>query len=301
MSATGLQETALSAQVVAGLGNLELAARLVVEGAWTGRHRSVLKGLSSEFQEHRPYRAGDDLKHLDWKLLARTDRLYTRQYRDTTSLALVVILDTSASMAFPGEGAEAVSRFRYAQLLAGALAWLAATGGDGGGLLAGEGDARTWIPPRTGRRHLRRLVGALDALAPHGSWDAAAAVDHASGLLRRRGLLVLLSDLYDHEDAALAALRRAALRGHDTALLQLTSPEELTFPWRGALRFRDAESGAERLVDAGEAAALHRAGLRAFHEHCASEARRGGIDHHLVSVEEPPAQALRRFLLPRVR
>ncbi len=299
----GRAESALSAEVVAALGNLELAARLVVEGARAGRHRSLMRGLSSEFQEHRPYRAGDDLKHLDWKLLARTDRLHTRQFRDTTSLAMLLVLDTSASMAFPAAvgppGVGGVTRFRYAQLLGAALAWLACTGGDGAGLLAGSGDRAQLLPVRGGRRHLRTLVARLDTLAPAGGWDGPGSVERAASLLRRRGLLVVISDLYEAESETLAALRRAALRGHDTAVLQLTSPEEVAFPWKGALRFEDAETGRVRLVDAEEAAARHRAGVAAFHARCREEAAGQGVDHLLVSIDEPPATALRRFLLPR--
>lgn len=297
-------DSALAAHVVAGLGNLELAARLVVEGAYAGRHRSLQSGLSTDFQEHRPYRPGDALKHVDWKLLARSDRLYTRRYRDTTSLALLVVLDTSASMAFPETGGETVSRFRYGQLLAASLAWLAATGGDGAGLLAGTGPGATYLPARGGRRHLRSLVARLDGLAPGSGaasgWDGPAAVAQAATLLRRRGLLVVISDLYDREDEILAALRLAGTRGHDTALFQLTSTEERTFPWRGALRFEDAETGARRVVDAGEAAARHVAALDAFHDHCATEAARSNIDFHRVSTDEAPASVLRRFLISRV-
>lgn len=297
-------DSALSAEVVAGLGNLEMAARLVVEGAYAGRHRSVQRGLSTDFQEHRPYRPGDALKHVDWKLLARSDRLYTRRYRDTTTLAVLVVLDTSASMAFPDAGGDSVSRFRYGQILAASLAWLAATGGDGAGLLAGSGPGATYLPARGGRRHLRSLVARLDSLVPDGigesGWDGAVAVEQAAGLLRRRGLIVVISDLYDREDEVLAALRRAGVRGHDTALFQLTSAEERTFPWRGALRFEDAETGALHLVDAGEAAARHVAAVDAFHEHCAAEAAGSNIDFHRVSTDEPPAAVLRRFLLARV-
>lgn len=311
----GASDSALSAHVVAGLGNLELAARLVVEGAYAGRHRSLQTGLSTDFQEHRPYRPGDALKHVDWKLLARSDRLYTRRYRDTTSLALLVVLDTSASMAFPETEGETVSRFRYAQVLTASLAWLAATGGDGAGLLAGTGPGATYLPARGGRRHLRSLVARLDGLAPisaaaprgdasprsnrASTWDGPAAVAQAAQLLRRRGLIVVISDLYDREDEILTALRRAGVRGHDTALFQLTSTEERTFPWRGALRFEDAETGARHLVDAGEAAARHVAGLDAFHDHCAAEAARSNIDFHRVSTDEAPASVLRRFLLTR--
>lgn len=315
--ARGASDSALAAHVVAGLGNLELAARLVVEGAYAGRHRSLQSGLSTDFKEHRPYRPGDALKHVDWKLLARSDRLYTRRYRDTTSLALMVVLDTSASMAFPeagneaASGHEAVSRFRYGQVLAASLAWLAVTGGDGAGLLAGTGPGATYLPARGGRRHLRSLVAQLDGLSPGSAgsprgdgtsgWDGPAAVDRASALLRRRGLVVVISDLYDREDEILAALRRAGVRGHDTALFQLTSTEERTFPWRGALRFEDAETGTRHLVDAGEAAARHVAALDAFHAHCATEAARSNIDFHRVSTDEAPAAVLRRFMLSRAR
>ena len=317
----GASDSALSAHVVAGLRNLELAARLVVEGAFAGRHRSLQSGLSTDFQEHRPYRPGDALKHVDWKLLARSDRLYTRRYRDTTSLALLVVLDTSASMAFPETGGGAVSRFRYGQILAASLAWLAATGGDGAGLLAGTGPGATYLPARSGRRHLRSLVARLDGLTPGSAgasrpdgaprtdgsprrdgapdWNGPAAVAQAAQLLRRRGLVVVISDLYDREDEILAALRKAGVRGHDTALFQLTSTEERTFPWRGALRFEDAETGARHLVDAGEAAARHVAALDAFHDHCATEAARSNIDFHRVSTDEAPASVLRRFLLTR--
>src|SRR5688572_33450694 len=118
---------ALSASVVAAIDDLEFAARLVVEGLRAGGHRSPLHGFSAEFQQHRPYRAGDDLKYLDWKILARTDRLYSKQFRETTSMAVMIVLDTSASMAFPESG---VSKFRYATIVAAALAYLIASQGD---------------------------------------------------------------------------------------------------------------------------------------------------------------------------
>jgi uncharacterized protein (DUF58 family) len=202
-----------------------------------------------------------------------------------------------------GAPSAGISRFRYAQVLAASLAWLAVTRGDGAGLLAGSGPGATWLPARGGRRHLRALVARLDGLVPGAAgqvvWDGPAAIEAAATRLRRRGLLVVISDLYENEDAVFAALRRAAVRGHDTALFQLTSPEELTFPWRGAYRFRDAETGATRVVDAGEVAARHGAGLAAFHARCASEAARLGVELERVSTDEPPARALRRFLLAR--
>lgn len=304
-----LPEPALSAEVVTALADLELAARLVVEGAMAGRHRSLRQGLSTEFAEHRPYRPGDALKHVDWKLLARTDRLYTRRYRDATNLDALVVVDTSASMSFPqwdsGAGPASPSRFRYARLLAAALSWLAITRGESAGLLAGSGPEATWLPPRTGRRQLRALLGRIDGLQPRAEgappWDGPGAIDTAAMRLRRRGLLVVISDLYDDEDATLAALRRAAIRGHDTAVFQLTSRDEHTFPWRGTFRFRDVETGRTRLVDAGEVAERHRTALAAFHTRCADQAGRLGIHLVQADTDAPPADTLRRFLLARDR
>src|SRR6478609_8704577 len=135
--------SSLSPAVVAAIDDLELAARIVVEGLRTGGHRSPFHGYSTEFRQHRPYRIGDDLKHLDWKLFARSDRLYTRQFRETTNLSVLFVVDASASMDYPASG---VSKFRYAQVVTAALAHLASTDGHAVGLMAMEGDRLAYLP-----------------------------------------------------------------------------------------------------------------------------------------------------------
>src|SRR5881628_3886180 len=137
--------TALSPAVVAAIDDLELAARIVVEGLRTGGHRSPFHGYSTEFRQHRPYRAGDDLKHLDWKLFARSDRLYTRQYLETTNLSVMIVLDTSASMGFPEPG---VSKLRYGAILAAALAHLVSERGNAVGLMTMNGERLEYVPAR---------------------------------------------------------------------------------------------------------------------------------------------------------
>src|SRR5436305_10337031 len=144
--------SSLSPAVVAAIDDLELAARIVVEGLRTGGHRSPFHGYSTEFRQHRPYRSGDDLKYLDWKLFARSDRLYTRQFRETTNMSVLLALDTSASMDFPAGG---VSKFRYAQIIAAALAYLVSEQGHGVGLMTMQGGRVTYVPARGGRVHLR--------------------------------------------------------------------------------------------------------------------------------------------------
>jgi uncharacterized protein (DUF58 family) len=286
--------SSLSAEVVAGIEDLELAARVVVEGLRAGGHRSPYHGYSAEFQQHRPYRPGDDLKYLDWKILARTDRLYSRQFRETTSMSMMLVPDTSASMAFPESG---VSRFRYAMVLAAALAYRIVTQGDAAGLVTGE--RRAFLPARSGRAHLRGLIAALDALRPAGRWDAVAAITQAAERLRKPGLIVVLSDFYDDDDATATALRRAARAGHDVAMLQLTSEAERQLGQRGQFDFTDVESGARLLVDAGAAASSYAGAVAAFHERCRVRAQRDGIDYALLSTAEPPDRALREYLLRR--
>src|SRR5690606_5346448 len=144
--------SSLSPSVIAAIDDLELAAKLVVEGLRAGGHRSPFHGYSAEFQQHRPYRAGDDLKYVDWKLHARTDRFYTRQFRETTSMPVLLVLDTSASLAFPPQG---VTKFRYATVIAASLAYLIVHQGDSVGLLAFTDEATTYLPARGGRPHLR--------------------------------------------------------------------------------------------------------------------------------------------------
>src|SRR3954466_10491196 len=151
--------TALSPAVVAAIDDLELAARIVVEGLRTGGHRSPFHGYSTEFRQHRPYRAGDDLKYLDWKLYARSDRLYTRQFRETTNLSVMLPLDTSGSMQYPPAG---VSKFRYGQILTAALAYLASEDGHAVGVMTMQDGKLSYIPARGGRPHLRSLLARVD-------------------------------------------------------------------------------------------------------------------------------------------
>src|SRR5262249_1678490 len=155
--------SALSPAVVAAIDDLELAARIVVEGLRTGGHRSPFHGYSTEFRQHRPYRVGDDLKYLDWKLFARSDRLYTRQFRETTNLSVMLALDSSASMAFPDDGS-GVSKFRYGQIVAAALAYLVSEQGHAVGLMTIDSRRLAYMPARGGRPHLRSLLARIDRL-----------------------------------------------------------------------------------------------------------------------------------------
>ncbi|MGD8817091.1 MAG: DUF58 domain-containing protein [Acidobacteriota bacterium] len=286
----------LSAEVVAAIDDLSLAARRVVEGMRAGEHRSPFHGFNLEFSQYREYRPGDDLKYLDWKMLGRTDRLYTRQFLETTNMSVVFVLDASASMDFP----QRVSKLRYGAILAAALARLVIDSGDAAGLLAVSGEQRTWLPARGGRAHLQLLLQRLARLEPAGRWQPADAVRRAAELLRRRGLLVVLSDFYDEEDGTLSELKRATARGHEVAMLHLLSRDEVELPYGGALEFTDLEGGGRRVADAGKVRDEYRARVAAFCDRLRDGASGAGIDYRRFLTDEPPARALRQYLVQRV-
>jgi uncharacterized protein (DUF58 family) len=290
----------LSAAVVAAIDDLELAARLVVEGLRTGTERSPFLGVGVEFRQHRPYQLGDDVKHVDWKASARHDRLLTRQLHETTNASVLLVLDTSASMAWP-DGAHA--KFRCAQVLAAALAWLVASQGHAVGLLTSVPDARAvdghrlvYVAPRTGRLHVRSVLAALARLAPAGQWPAERTVRRASALLRRRGVLVVISDFYDDEEAVRRALGEAARRGHDVRQWQVVAPEERALPARGSVEFEDLETGARQLVDATILAPRYAEAHAEFLDRWRTLAQRDGIAYTRVDTDAPPDRALRDAL-----
>ena len=241
------------------IADLELVARIVVEGLVSGLHRSPFHGYSAEFSQYRHYRPGDDLKYVDWKLVARTDRVYTKQFRETTNMAAAIVLDTSASMDFPRRPESRrprPSKFRYAVIAAAALAHLISGQGDAVGLLGGRslpGAARR--PPASARP----AGGAVVADRRRRRGAPPSDIRRAAERLNRRGLLLVLSDFYDDEERTFAELRRAARMGHEVVLFQILSRDEIELPYRRDLEFTDLETGAH----AGDqrrpgAARLHR-------------------------------------------
>jgi uncharacterized protein (DUF58 family) len=291
----------LDPQVLASIADLELVARVMVDGTVSGLHRSPFHGYSAEFSQYRHYRPGDDFKYVDWKLFARTDRVYTKQYRETTNMPVLVVMDASASMGF-GEGASGrtgVGKFQYARVLASALAYLVAAQGDAVGLAVFDAGLREHVASRAGQPHLRRLLAALSRVSPSGATAAAAALRRAADLLKRRGLLIVFSDLYEEGDAVDSELRRAVRAGHEVALFHVLSREEIDFPYRGDIEFEDVESGQTVLTRAATVAPTYRAAMSAFVERWRSRCASYGIDYTSAVTDLPPDEVLRTYLLRR--
>ena len=287
----------LDPRTMASIADLELVARVTVDGSIAGLHRSPFHGYSAEFNQYRHYRPGDDLKHVDWKLLARTDRIYTKQYRETTNLPAVLAFDASASMGF--RGAAGVSKLEYARVLAAALAFMLSGQGDEVGLTAFDHGLRVHLPVRTGAPHLRRVLAALAGIRPSGRTAAADALRRTIDLLRRRSLLFVFSDLYDENDEVSSELRRAVRSGHEVGVFHVLTPDEIAFPYRGEIEFEDLESGQIVLTNASGLAQEYTERMSAFRAQWRMQCAAEGIDYTAALTELSPDQVLRTYLLKR--
>jgi uncharacterized protein (DUF58 family) len=289
----------VSSSELQSLRDLELVTRATVEGLRQGLHRSPLHGYSAEFSQYRHYRPGDDLKHVDWKLLARTDRVYTRQFRETTNLSAMFVIDSSRSMDFPGIGDQGsgISKFALARTVAAVLGTLVLDQGDAAGVLA-SGQPTRFVPARSGHHHLRVLLSELSRLQPTGTQSIADALQQVSARMKRRGLVIAISDFYE-DDAAVTQLRRLARMGHDVIAVQTISRVELSFDVGGAAEFVDLETGNRLLVQPSTIRDGYSKAFATFLRQLESRIRGDGMDYIRLVTDEPLEPALRRFLVGR--
>lgn len=283
---------------LSALRDLELLARTTVEGLRQGLHRSPFHGYSAEFSQYRHYRPGDDLKYVDWKAFGRTDRLYSRQFRETTNMGALFVIDVSRSMAFPEEGQ---SKFALARAAAAVLATLVIDQGDAAGLLAVSAPTTAgthYVPARSGRHHLHLCLAELARLTSAGAEGISAGLRRAAAVLRRRGVVVVISDFYE-EDVDLAEIRRVARMGHDIVVVHVMAREELTLPSGGAIEFEDLETGVTSVTNPDAVAAAYAANLQTFLTRMQTAVRREGLDYLRLVTGEPLEPALRRFLVGR--
>jgi len=277
---------------VSRLGGIEIVAEGVVEGFLTGLHRSPFRGFSVEFTEHRPYQPGDEPRYLDWKILARADRLFVKQFEQETNLRAMLLVDASRSMAWRGAEGRLTKR-AYADRLAAALALILLRQRDATGLVTFDEAVRQAIPARVKAGQWGRLVrGLLDT--PDGRGTAAeAALRRLTSLLVRRGLVILISDLLFDRDLALTALRYLRHRGHQVIVYHVMDPAELDLGGPPEVRFRDLESPASVVVRPRELARAYGETVRREIAAWRAMCRRHGIAYHHVTTDLPFGLALR--------
>ena len=279
---------------VARLGGIEIVATGVVEGFLAGIHRSPFRGFSIEFTEHRAYQPGDELRYLDWRILARSDRLFVKQFEEETNLRAMILVDASRSMAWRGAPAAVrLTKRAYADRLAAALALILLRQRDATGLITFDEVVREVVPPRVRAGQWARLVRGLERTPDGGGTAAEAALGQLTSLLVRRGLVVLVSDLLFDRDLALTALRYLRHRGHHVIVLHLMDPAEAELSGAPEVRFRDPESAVSVVVRPRELARAYRETVRREIAAWRTSCRRHGIAYHHVLTDLPFGMALR--------
>lgn len=291
----------LTPEVLEGLGSLELVARTIVRGFVSGAHRSPFLGSGEDFSRHRSYQQGDDVRRLDWRLYARTDRLYVRLFEEDSNLQSFLLLDTSASMGFVGDGT--VSKLRYGQFMAAALAHVMLRSGDAVGLASSGATTGFHLPPRNRPGHLHDVLVGLERLTP-GGWSAThRALDEVGSALRRRGRVILISDALsdDGPEPLLGAVGRLRARGDEVILVRVVSRVELGEVGGEPARYYDPERPSEVVTAAPGADPAFRARVAIYYD----ELRRGleerGAEYVPLTTDQPLTSALGAWLLARSR
>ena len=288
----------VSSSELQSLRDLELVTRSTVEGLRQGLHRSPFHGFSAEFSQYRHYRPGDDLKYVDWKAFGRTDRLYTRQFRETTNLSALFVLDVSRSMDFPRRAVPSgASKFDLARQVTAILGTLVLDQGDAAGILAVDDRARL-VPPRSGHHHLRVFLSQLANLAPAGGASLGDALKQAATVMKRRGLVVVISDFYE-DQAALPQVRRLARMGHDVVVVHVLAREELALDVGGAAEFVDLASGRTLLAQPSTVREGDRAAVQQWLATVHDTVTRDGMEYLRLITGAPLEPALRGFLMHR--
>lgn len=287
----------LDPALLAQVGSLELRARAVVEGFIAGLHKSPFKGFNVEFAEYRQYVPGDPLKDIDWKVYGRTDKYYIKEHEEETNLAGFVVLDTSASMAWQGGGT--LSKLDYAATLAATLAYLMLRQQDTVGLITFARELEHFVPAKGGLAHLKALCTVLEDITPGAGTDVAAALGRAARALRKRGLVLIFSDLLDNLEAVLHHARLLKTRRHEVVVFHVLDPHELAFPFGGPVELRDLEDHSKIETDAHGIRREYLRQVQQFTGRLRSGMRRFGIDYLLTDTGKPLEMGLKSFFTRR--
>ena len=286
----------LDPATLAAISGLDLVARTVVDGFVAGLHRSPDFGFSQEFAEYRAYTQGDDLRHVDWNVFARTERCYLKRYRGETNSQLMVLLDTSASMAY---GSHAVNKLDYARFVAASLVYMANSQRDAAGLIVFDEDVVDYIPPSTRQGQLFRLLHAIERSKPGTRTDFARPFAHFRNFLHRRGMVVVLSDFYEDPATIVRTVEPLRFRGDDLMLFHVLDPQELAPAFREPVLLVDMEDRTTLEVSPEYARHEYRDKMDAHIAALRTQARGVGIDYFLMNTARPLDEGLREYLTIR--
>lgn len=314
----------LQPRVISKLANIELKAKFVVEGFIAGLHKSPYHGFSVEFAEHRQYMPGDDLKYLDWKVLGRTDRYYIKQFEEETNLKSYIIVDSSRSMQFrssdsglgtsspfgklfrkkeqvKAETKSSISKLEYSTYIAASLAVLMNFQKDAAGLVVYDEAVKTFIPPKATSQNLKLILNQLASIQPSGKTNTASALNLVAERIKRRGLVIIFSDLFDDQTAVINALKHFRYKRNEVIMFQVLDPAEMNFAIDSPTIFKDMETSKEMLSQPISVMNSYKDAVKEFIDNYRTACLSNNIDYVLLSTDTPFDQALLGYLNKRKR
>ncbi len=289
----------LEPEALARVKNLSMVARGVVEGSISGMHASPYKGFSVEFAEHREYTAGDDPRHLDYKMLARTDRLYIKQYEEETNMRVQIVLDTSGSMGYAYDSK--ITKLDYGCYLTAVLSYLMTRQQDAVGLITFDSDIRLDMPTRSSPRHFNEMMRRLEATAPGEETNIAEVLHRLANRFKKRCLIVLISDLYDEPEEVMRALHHFRHRKHEVIVFHVLDKSEVEFPFRDVISFHDLETNERIQIDPAYVRDVYLEQVEQFIETYRRSCAESHIDYVLTDTSVPYDFMLSKYLAKRNR
>ncbi len=288
----------LTPDIISRLNNLSLKARFVVEGFIVGLHKSPYHGFSVEFSEHRAYGAGDEIRHVDWKLWGKTDRFFIKQFEEETNLKSYLLVDQSLSMTYKSKK---MTKLEYAQILAASLGYLMLKQQDAVGLTLFDDRIRVNIPARSKRSHLNIILSKMQNIIAGPETTIAPVLHKTAEAIKKRGLIILISDLFDDPDKVLSGLQHFRYKGHEVIVFHVLDPQELILDFTQRTRFRDMESGEEIVTDPWHIQSDYQKSMEQFCDYIKSNCRQKNIDYVQLSTDLPLDMALSEYLIKRKR
>ncbi len=297
----------LDPKTLSKIERLELKAKLVVEGFMAGMHRSPYRGFSVEFAQHREYTPGDDIKHIDWRVYARNERYYIKQYEEETNLIAHILLDTSESMAYGGPEAakgpsgEGLTKLEYGKLITAALSYFILKQSDAVAVGLFDAEIRDYIERSTADVHIHRICELLETVEPEEQSDVGPAFHEFAERIRRRGVVVVISDLFDDVDGILKGLQHFRFSGSEVIVFHLLDEYELTFPFEGLIKFRGLEGMGERLCHPRMLKKAYLEELDKYLTRIRIACRRNDVDYVQINTKTPVDVVLTAYLAGRGR
>jgi uncharacterized protein (DUF58 family) len=288
----------LDPRTLASLQGLDLQARAAVEGYVAGLHRSPFHGFSVEFAQHREYVAGDDIRHVDWKVWSKTDKLYLKQYEEETNLLAYLLLDTSESMGYAS--GDNVTKLQYAKFVAAALSYLVLQQQDSVGLATFDDKVERYLRPSGQPSHLKELIGLMDVSPAAAKSDVGAIFNDLAERFRKRGVVIVLSDLFDEPSRIVAGLKHFRHRRHDVIVFHILDPAELDFPFRSTTLFKGLEGLGDLLVEPAGLRRAYQAEIQAFCDGLRKGCQAANIDYVLLRTDQELDLALSTYLATRM-